>query len=327
MLFATQNPPGLYAGRKVLSRAFQNRFLELHIGDLPNNELSIIINKRCGLAPRHCNIMIEVMKELQQVRQESQIFAGKHGFITTRDLLRWANRQPAMEKELAEHGFMLLGERLRRESEKETVRKVLEKHCKTTLDIDEMYERKYKELMEDDDNMINKEKISIDSISMTTALKRLFVLMSACITTKEPVLLVGNTGCGKTTVCQLLSMTSGIPLTILNCHQHTETADMVGGLRPVRNKESIFQTITDRVKQIINMIPDRHIRASNVSKQKCISSILANRDIKSMVEECQEIIAQVRKNNEEHAATIGIDVEGHFQAIRELQKNKGILKE
>ena len=31
--------------------------------------------------------MIEVMKELQQVRQESQIFAGKHGFITTRDLL------------------------------------------------------------------------------------------------------------------------------------------------------------------------------------------------------------------------------------------------
>ena len=31
MLFATQNPPGVYAGRKVLSRAFQNRFLELHV--------------------------------------------------------------------------------------------------------------------------------------------------------------------------------------------------------------------------------------------------------------------------------------------------------
>ncbi len=27
MLFATQNPPGLYGGRKVLSRAFRNRFL------------------------------------------------------------------------------------------------------------------------------------------------------------------------------------------------------------------------------------------------------------------------------------------------------------
>ncbi|MCL4420062.1 AAA family ATPase [Patescibacteria group bacterium] len=27
MLFATQNPPGLYGGRKILSRAFRNRFL------------------------------------------------------------------------------------------------------------------------------------------------------------------------------------------------------------------------------------------------------------------------------------------------------------
>ncbi len=35
MLFATQNPPGAYGGRKVLSRAFRNRFVELHIDDLP----------------------------------------------------------------------------------------------------------------------------------------------------------------------------------------------------------------------------------------------------------------------------------------------------
>ena len=28
-LFATQNPPGMYGGRKILSRAFRNRFLEL----------------------------------------------------------------------------------------------------------------------------------------------------------------------------------------------------------------------------------------------------------------------------------------------------------
>ena len=34
MLFATQNPPGLYGGRKTLSRAFRNRFLELHFDDI-----------------------------------------------------------------------------------------------------------------------------------------------------------------------------------------------------------------------------------------------------------------------------------------------------
>lgn len=38
MLFATQNPPGAYAGRKVLSRAFRSRFLELHVDDIPDDE-------------------------------------------------------------------------------------------------------------------------------------------------------------------------------------------------------------------------------------------------------------------------------------------------
>ena len=162
---------------------------------------------------------------------------------------------------------MLLGERLRRKSEKDTVKKILEKHCKTSLNIDQMYEEKYEELMRDEKNVINENKITDDTISITKALKRLYVLMSACIKSKEPVLLVGNTGCGKTTVCQLLSKTTGIPLTILNCHQHTETADMVGGLRPVRNKESIFHTALKKAKQIVNMIADGHLKVLHFQKR------------------------------------------------------------
>ena len=50
MLFATQNPPGAtYGGRKVLSKAFRNRFMEIHVGDIPDDELRIILNKRWGL--------------------------------------------------------------------------------------------------------------------------------------------------------------------------------------------------------------------------------------------------------------------------------------
>lgn len=36
--------------------------------------------------------MVEVMKELQRHRQSSNAFAGRHGFITGRDLFRWAER-------------------------------------------------------------------------------------------------------------------------------------------------------------------------------------------------------------------------------------------
>ena len=49
-LFATQNPTGSYGGRKPLSRAFRNRFVELHFDELPHQELSEIIEKRAGIA-------------------------------------------------------------------------------------------------------------------------------------------------------------------------------------------------------------------------------------------------------------------------------------
>ncbi|KAG7275416.1 hypothetical protein CRUP_030901 [Coryphaenoides rupestris] len=92
MLFATQNPPGLYGGRKVLSRAFRNRFVELHFDELPSNELEIILHQRCSLPPSYCSKLVRVMQELQSLRRGSSVFAGKHGFITLRDLFRWADR-------------------------------------------------------------------------------------------------------------------------------------------------------------------------------------------------------------------------------------------
>lgn len=61
MLFATQNPPGIYGGRKVLSKAFRNRFLELHIDDIPDNELKTILEKRCSLPESFCSKLILVI--------------------------------------------------------------------------------------------------------------------------------------------------------------------------------------------------------------------------------------------------------------------------
>ncbi|EFJ21629.1 hypothetical protein SELMODRAFT_166, partial [Selaginella moellendorffii] len=65
MLFATQNPPGIYGGRKALSRAFRNRFIELHVDDIPADELVTILEKRCDVAASYAGKMVEVMKDLQ----------------------------------------------------------------------------------------------------------------------------------------------------------------------------------------------------------------------------------------------------------------------
>ena len=45
-LFGAQNPAGMYGGRKELSRAFWNRFIEHHFSQLPPKELETILEKR-----------------------------------------------------------------------------------------------------------------------------------------------------------------------------------------------------------------------------------------------------------------------------------------
>ena len=51
-LFAAQNPAGVYGGRKQLSRAFTNRFVQMEFKELPECELDIIVAQKCRLAPR-----------------------------------------------------------------------------------------------------------------------------------------------------------------------------------------------------------------------------------------------------------------------------------
>ena len=55
-----------------------------------------------------------------------------------------------------------------------------------------------------------------------------------CLQHSEPCLLVGETGTGKTTVCQMAAALRGQRLHIINCNQHTEVSDFLGGFRPTR---------------------------------------------------------------------------------------------
>lgn len=71
-------PAGQYGGRKVLSRAFRSRFLELHVGDLPDSELEYILQQRCALAPSYAKKLVSVMRDLYRTRQVCSLLSLAH---------------------------------------------------------------------------------------------------------------------------------------------------------------------------------------------------------------------------------------------------------
>lgn len=59
---------------------------------------------------------------------------------------------------------------------------------------------------------------------------------ACCVSLKEPVLFVGETGTGKTTSVQYLAEIIGQKLIVINMNQQSDSADLLGGYKPVDMK-------------------------------------------------------------------------------------------
>ncbi|KAJ1343425.1 hypothetical protein BSLG_002014 [Batrachochytrium salamandrivorans] len=224
MLFATQNPAGQYGGRKQLSRAFRNRFVELHFSDIPEGELEMIMEKRCRIAPSYAKRLVSVYKSLQKLRGTSRIFDGRQSFITLRDLFRWALRGAVGYQRLAEDGYMQLAERVRKLDDRAAIKKILEKEFKVVIDEEAMY-----------DTMFEKIWSSLKMLAETS-----------------PAISCLVDGCGKTTVCQMLAALAQRHLHIVNAHQNSETADFLGSQRPTRGREQAEIELRKQVRILID---------------------------------------------------------------------------
>jgi midasin len=247
MLFATQNPPGLYGGRKVLSRAFRNRFLEAHFDDVPSNELEMILAQRCQIAPSYASKIVAVFGELQRRRQVDRVFEAKQSFATLRDLFRWGLREAIGHEQLAETGYMLLGERARREEDRRTVKEVIEQVLRVTIDTESMYDlsseaNALRRHLGSDFNEKVLKQIRSSGLVPTRSLQRLISLQCLAFAYREPVLLVGEPGTGKTAVCDVVAKAFETRLEVVNCHQNTDASDLLGGQRPLRNRSAMEAT-------------------------------------------------------------------------------------
>ncbi|KAH0482225.1 MAG: uncharacterized protein KVP18_001115 [Porospora cf. gigantea A] len=259
MLFATQNPAGnVYGGRKVLSRALRNRFVEVHVSSKTLVELQTLLEKRCQLPTSDCKRMVAVYNELHKIRLSSAVFNSE--VMTIRGLLRWGRRwssfrniQHAEEgwndqevtRELAREGYFLFAEGLRDEGDKTLVMNVLRRCVNKefevnwvtdplVLNVRSMFQEAVKNTPTEE---LPSCLTSRGLLTFTEGMCRLVGLVQRCILYDEPVLVCGETGAGKTTAIQVLAWLHERPLKILNCHQNTETADIIGSLAPTQSSD------------------------------------------------------------------------------------------
>ena len=75
-------------------------------------------------------------------------------------------------------------------------------------------------------------------MQMNDSFKRMSALAIKALANNEPVLLVGETGCGKTTLAELLAALTHRKFFSINCHKHMEASDLLGSLRPSINPNS-----------------------------------------------------------------------------------------
>ncbi|OII75562.1 MDN1 midasin [Cryptosporidium ubiquitum] len=349
MLFATQNPAGsIYGGRKVLSQAFRNRFVEIYFDEIPSKELEIIISKRSNIPVSYSQLMVKVFMELKTHRSKSQMFSGDFSFVTVRDLLRWGNRLVYSKnnildkKNLVIQGFYVIGERIRDKEEKLQLAEILYNICKpfeiksieeivnystyhiSSLIEDKDDERLKKKRRKEDttkdgkNNDITKKCIiSIDDIGnsdknllslkniinsngdyvLTDSFKRMLTLVNDCIVFNEPVILVGSTGCGKTSIFQLLSTLYKKQLYIVNCHQQIEASDMLGSLRPIRSKIMRLNQELNNFKIELLRINDRIISNTNYIQQEFGNSISV---ILCKIDNLNRLLDESGTSNSEH---------------------------
>ena len=294
MLFATQNPPGLYAGRKVLSRAFRNRFLEVHFEDVPQDELQTILCQRCAIAPSYAQKIVQVFQELQHFRQATRMFESRDSYATLRDLFRWALRDVASYQELAENGYMLLAERARKEEDRAVVKRVLETAMKVTIDEKQLYK-----VTPDHSSAYGRLGMAMPEsrskrVVWTGAMQRLFTLVAAACRYQEPVLLIGETGAGKTSVCEVIADVLQREMFSISCHQNMETADILGSQRPIRDRSARLQSVQSRLQNFIRATFGEEIETPINLSSSHVLSVLSHYEKTAKTPDQAEEFRQIR---------------------------------
>lgn len=90
------------------------------------------------------------------------------------------------------------------------------------------------------------------SFAQTNHVLRLMEAVGVCVQQNEPVLLVGETGCGKTSVIQQLARLAERDLIVQNLSLQTDSTDLLGGFKPLEVKNVARKTYEEFVNLFVS---------------------------------------------------------------------------
>lgn len=87
--------------------------------------------------------------------------------------------------------------------------------------------------------------------------KRIIEKITSCILHDESCLLVGDTGCGKTTIAQHVAEIFGKELHVYNLSQGSDSVDLIGGFKPVDMKIIIRKLLEKFLKLLSKIVNEK----------------------------------------------------------------------
>lgn len=214
-IFATQNIN--YSGRHGLAKSFRNRFVEIFFYEKEDTEVKEILEKSCGMPPSFIKYMMGIYSILKTERTLNSL-------MTLRDLFKWARRSPTGYCELCEIGLDILFERQRTDSDR---KKIVDVFSTVFSDRFALEKKNFVDLYFN--NTLDAVSIeNLNNIVITKSYRRLINLMYKAWLNHEPILLIGETGIGKTRMCEIVASLFKIELKSINVHNGIESSDFIG---------------------------------------------------------------------------------------------------
>lgn len=127
---------------------------------------------------------------------------------------------------------------------------------------------------------------SLTSFANTNHSLRFIERLAAAVASNEPVLLVGETGGGKTTVIQILAKLCSQKLMVQNLSLSTDSSDLVGGFKPV----SMSELFRPSYEEFINLFRQTFPSEENVNFVQAISTAFRKKQWEKLIKAFQKSV-------------------------------------